>query len=135
MQVGEKMLPIAICPYDAIVEASTEHLPIELVPPVVALGVVATEFMHRTREMPRGRLKHEVVMVRHQGIAVDADPEALWKGAQNVKKHATVGVVDEDRPAPAAAVHDVVASAWEVESKVAQGLRVRCGRLAEKDKR
>ena len=135
MQIGKKMLPIALCSYDAIVEAAAKHLPIDLVPPVVALGVVATGFVHRTREMPRGRLEHKVVVVRHQGVAVDADPEALWKGAQKVEKHATIGVVDEDRPAPAAAVHDVEAGAWEVELGVAHGTRGRCGELAEKDKR
>jgi hypothetical protein len=71
----------------------------------------AVEVAHAVGEVRLRCLEHEVVVVPHQALCVQAPAVATLNAAEDVEEHGAVGPVEHDRRAVVAARADVVEGA------------------------
>jgi hypothetical protein len=90
------------------VEAAPEDVVSAAVPLVERTRVASVEVAHAARQVRLGGLDHQVVVVSHQALDMDAPFVAPPNAVQEVEEDDAVGVVDDNRRGVVPARCDVV---------------------------
>ena len=120
VEVREQVHPVRITADHLVAEATAKHGPVMAMRAVVGLGEHRADVPHDLGQVALRDLDHQVVVVRHEREAVDARPEQVGHLGKHVDEHAADDVVGEHGLAAHRAIHHVVASAREVESRCAR---------------
>ncbi len=99
------------------VEATLKEVPVAPMPMVEVLCVTAVQPLHPTREVARRRLEHEVIVVRHQAVAVPDPASHTTQLLEHPEKVSAVLLVEEDGLPSVSAACDVEESSGDLDAK------------------
>lgn len=103
-QVARQLEQVPVALDEDRIEASLEEMSVKGVAVVEGQRVSAVEPLHAGREIILRRLDYEVVVVRHQAVAVAKPPATTCQAVEEGEKDKLIVRVQEDRlsPIPAA---------------------------------
>ena len=94
-------------PDDKAPESSLEQVSASPVPTVVPWAIRHLQLLHRRREVRFMGLNQQMVVVAHEHIGEDTQPESLRASAEPVEKALVVILIPEDGPPLIAAIEHV----------------------------
>ncbi len=117
MDVTSDRVDVPLTVDENAVESTTKERSIAFMSAIEPLRIDLPDVFHRPAQLSIRTSHQQVIVVRHQAVRVDFDPEPADSLSDNRQKEETVRFVEEDELMIRSPIHHVVMRAIEVDAR------------------